>query len=465
MKNLVISTTASWSDLLNRQHLPLLLTLCLAMWLHATNTLLTATTMPSAVDEMGGLNLISWTFALYLMGSIVSGTASSILVTQHGLRTTMITATLVYVVGTVVCATAVNMPVVLIGRTFQGMGGGCLVGTVFIAQSRFFDPKYVPRVVAMISVVWMMATFASPMIGGAFSTWADWRYAFWAFAFQAGLLAVIIRRLMSTSDPARKTITTRLPLIRLALLAMAILMMSAAGMKFHVIVSPILIIGGIICIVIFVYRDVHSMDNRMFPQTIGDFSHSLNNGIMTILLLCLSIMSLSIYGPLILIKLHNMTPFTAGVILMLESLAWGIMALTFSSTPSQYEHILIRFGSALVLIGLVACSITFPYGPIWLIALCSMISTGGFGMMWGFIIKRIQGSSPQQEKDRASSLIPITQQMGFALGSALCGLIANSLGLTSGLSIDQIQTVAFWIFAGFIPLALCGNVTAWRFTR
>jgi len=465
MDSPAVTTVASWSDLLNRQHLPLLLTLCLAMWLHATNTLLTATTMPSAVGELGGLNLISWTFALYLMGSILAGAASSILVIRYGLRTTMISAALIYVAGSVVCATAANMPVVLVGRTLQGLGGGCLVGTVFIAQSRFFQPEHVPRVVAMISVVWMLATFASPMIGGAFSTWADWRYAFWAFAVQAVLLAAIIRLMMRASRSSSDRAATGLPVIRLGLLAMAILMIAAAGVQFHTILSPILVISGLACIVYFVYRDAHSENDRMFPRSVADLRHQLTSGIMTVLLLCLSIMSLVTYGPFILIELHGMTPFTAGLILMLESLAWGIMALTFSSTPSKHEHLLIRFGSAFVLIGLVACAVTFPYGPIWLIAVSAMISTGGFGMMWGFIIKRIQGSASKEEKDRTSSLLPITQQMGFALGAAFCGLIANSLGLASDLPVEQIQRAAFWIFAGFIPLALCGNFTAWRFSR
>ncbi len=435
------------------------------MWLHATNTLLTATTMPSAVEELGGLNLISWTFALYLMGSILAGAASSILVVRYGLRTTMIYAALIYVAGSVVCATAANMPAVLVGRTLQGLGGGCLVGTVFIAQSRFFQPEHVPHVIAMISVVWMLATFASPMIGGAFSTWADWRYAFWAFAVQAVLLAVIIRLMMRTSRPNSNQSTIRLPVIRLGLLAMAILMISVAGVEFHIALSPILVISGFACIVVFVYRDAHSENGRMSPRSIVDFRHPLASGIMTILLLCMSIMSLATYGPFILIELHGMTPFTAGLILMLESLAWGIMALTFSSTSSKHEHLLIRFGSAFVLVGLVACAIAFPYGPIWLIAVSAMISTGGFGMMWGFIIKRIQGGAPKEEKDRVSSLLPITQQMGFALGAALCGLVANSMDLATGLPADRIQMAAFWIFAGFVPLALCGNFTAWRFSR
>ncbi|MCY4147931.1 MAG: MFS transporter [Gammaproteobacteria bacterium] len=465
MNNPAAATASSWSDLLDRRHLPLLLTLCLAMWLHATNSLLTATTMPSAVDELGGLNLISWTFSLYLMGSILAGATSSILVGRHGLRATMISATLIYAAGAVVCATAANMPVVLAGRTLQGLGGGCLVGTVFIAQSRFIQPEHVPRVVAMISAVYMIATFASPMIGGAFSTWASWRYAFWAFAIQAVLLAVIIRLMMRADESTTRRSAARLPVIRLGLLAMAILMISAAGVKFHATYSPMLMISGFACIAVFVYRDAHSENDRMFPRSLADLRHRLTSGIMTILLLCLSVMSLTAYGPFILIELHGMTPFTAGLILMLESLAWGITALTFSSTPSKYEHLLIRFGSAFVLIGLVACAMVFPYGPVWLIAVSAMLSTGGFGMMWGFIIKRIQGASPKEEKDRASSLLPIAQQLGFALGAALCGLMANSLGLDAGLPADRIQTVAFWVFAGFIPLALCGNFTAWRFSR
>jgi hypothetical protein len=31
------------------------------------------------------------------------------------------------------------------------------------------------------------------------------------------------------------------------------------------------------------------------------------------------------------------------------------------------------------------------------------------------------------------------------------------------MSDDELRSVAFWLFAGFIPVALIGNVTAWRF--
>jgi len=56
-------TGARWSEILTREYASKLATLALAIWLHASNSMLTATTMPSAVEDIGGLNLISWTFA------------------------------------------------------------------------------------------------------------------------------------------------------------------------------------------------------------------------------------------------------------------------------------------------------------------------------------------------------------------------------------------------------------------
>ena len=86
-------------------------------------------------------------------------------------------------------------------------------------------------------------------------------------------------------------------------------------------------------------------------------------------------------------------------------------------------------------------------------------------MMWGFIIRRIIDASAEGERDRTSSSVPITQQAGFAIGAALSGLIANSMGVSDGASIGLIEEIAFWLFAGFVPIAIIGNIFAWRFVR
>ncbi len=55
---------ARWSEILTREYASKLATLSLAICLHESISMLTETTLPSAVEDIGGLNLISWTFAL-----------------------------------------------------------------------------------------------------------------------------------------------------------------------------------------------------------------------------------------------------------------------------------------------------------------------------------------------------------------------------------------------------------------
>ena len=73
------------------------------------------------------------------------------------------------------------------------------------------------------------------------------------------------------------------------------------------------------------------------------------------------------------------------------------------------------------------------------------------------------GRAPRRTSGRAGSLLPSTQQTGFALGAALSGIIANALGFEEMTRIEEYRTAAFWLFAGFVPPVLIGNLLAWRF--
>ena len=455
----------SWGDILTREYAAKIATLILAVWLHASNSMLTSTTMPSAVNDIGGLNLLHWTFSLYLVGSIVAGASVGLLVAKSDIRTMMIRSALIYAVGCVVVALAPTMPVVLGGRILQGLGGGGLMGLVYIAQSRFFPSRFVPRIMACISVTWMLAAFCGPMIGGAFATWGVWRMAYWTFAGQALLLIVAISLLLPKEAKTLRPKSERIPIVRLAILALAIVLVSLAGADYDPVNSPLLVFLGVMALAMFIFRDRAALSSRILPKDATNLNHPIGNGVLTIFLLCLCIMSFLIYGPTILIKLHGLTPFVAGLIVMGETLAWSCSAIIFSSTAENKEPMLIRVGSALVVVGLIAVALTLPNQPLWMIVIASMIGNSGFGMMWGFIIKRIIVNAPADEKARTSSLLPMTLQLGFALGAAIVGIIANSLGLSDTMNNDDLRYVTFWLFAGFVPVALVGNLFAWRFVR
>ena len=79
---------AGSADARERGGFALVTVLCLGVWLHAADSLLAATVMPSAVAEIGGLAFIYWTVALYQLGSTVfAGAGDYHTGTRNRLRT------------------------------------------------------------------------------------------------------------------------------------------------------------------------------------------------------------------------------------------------------------------------------------------------------------------------------------------------------------------------------------------
>jgi hypothetical protein len=72
---------------------------------------------------------------------------------------------------------------------------------------------------------------------------------------------------------------------------------------------------------------------------------------------------------------------------------------------------------------------------------------------------------PAGERDRAASSLPTMQLLGYALGAAASGIVANLAGLTADAARPVIENAAFWVFAAFLPLAALGCAAAWRLSR
>ncbi len=164
---------------------PLVTVLCLGVWLHAADSLLAATVMPSAVAEIGGLAFIYWTVALYQLGSILAGAITGIVAARLGLRLAMTVAALIYAAGCVISALAPDMAAMLLGRLLQGWGGGLMVALSHVGVTQLFPRARWPGLLAVISAVWGVSALLGPLIGGGFATAGLWRGAFWAFGAQA----------------------------------------------------------------------------------------------------------------------------------------------------------------------------------------------------------------------------------------------------------------------------------------
>jgi hypothetical protein len=82
--NAVAERQASWRELRETGLVGRFMLLCLGVWLHAADMLVTATTPPAIVADIGGVPYVSWMISLYQVGAIIAGAASAVLSERLG---------------------------------------------------------------------------------------------------------------------------------------------------------------------------------------------------------------------------------------------------------------------------------------------------------------------------------------------------------------------------------------------
>ncbi|WP_422364733.1 MFS transporter [Pelagibius sp.] len=460
------SDSAQWRDILNREHGASLAVVCLGVWLHAADALLVSTMMPAIVAEIGGINLMPWTVALYEIGSIVAGAASGLLALRYGLRLPMAAAAVLFAAGCAASALAPEMWVLLAGRLFQGFGGGGLMALSFVSVGLLFPRRLIARAMGVVSTIWAVSAFLGPLIGGLFVELASWRLGFWFFAVQAVFLALWM---VTRSEQARlkpeETAAERFPIVRLLWLSAGVVSIAYAGIEISALRTPAFVLAGAVCLIVFLRLDARRAGNRLLPLKPISLRNPLGAALTMILCFTAATIAMSIYGPLLMTRLHGVSVLVAGYVLAVEAVAWAGTAALLAGTPERRDPQMILTGMLLVTASILGFAYSVAAGPIWLIACFAALQGCGFGMAWTFILRRATGLAPDGEAQRVSGAIPTVQRLGYALGAAYAGIVANAAGIGSTGATAFFDTVATTVFLACLPLAVLGLIAAAAFVR
>ena len=152
----------AWSDLFAGRNAVYSLALGGSVALHAVNIYVAVTIMPSAVEDIGGLDYYAWSTTLFVLASILGAALSARLLNRAGARNAYAIAAAIFATGTLVCALAPTMPVLLAGRFVQGFGGGFLYALAYGVMRLVFPQRLWSRVIGLISAMWGFATLVGP---------------------------------------------------------------------------------------------------------------------------------------------------------------------------------------------------------------------------------------------------------------------------------------------------------------
>ncbi len=458
-----------WAALLSGANGVRSLALAGGVILHAVNVYIATTILPSVVRDIGGIDYYAWNTTLFVAASILGSALSARLLARTGPRGAYISASLVFAAGALICGLAPSMPVMLLGRFIQGLGGGFLFALSYAMIRLVFDESLWPRAMALISGMWGVATLVGPAIGGIFAGFGVWRAAFWSLIPVAALFALLAATVLPGRSADRAP-GSPLALAQLLFLTAAVLAVSAGS------VSPelshnILGLGAAVILTALLIRSERRARHRLLPDGAFRISTALGALYATMSLLAVAVTSGEIFVPLFLQVLHHQSALVAGYLAALMGAGWTLGSVASSGASGAGIRRAILAGPILGLVGMLMLAVLMgsPSSGDWLavmpICLAPVAIGLGVGLAWPHLLTRVFQAAPAGEQDLTSASITTVQLFATALGAALAGMVANLAGLTEPGGIAGTMSAAGWLFGVFALAPVIGVFTALRVIR
>jgi EmrB/QacA subfamily drug resistance transporter len=157
----------------------ILMSLMLTMFLAALDQTIVATALPTIGRQFQDVSNLSWVITAYLLASTAVAPVFGTLADIYGRRAMIIAALSLFVAGSILCALAPNMPVLILARGLQGLGGGGIMPIVQTVISDIVTPRERGQYQAYFSGVWVAAGIGGPILGGVFAEHLHWSMIFW----------------------------------------------------------------------------------------------------------------------------------------------------------------------------------------------------------------------------------------------------------------------------------------------
>jgi MFS family permease len=455
-------TTGSWRELLGPKNLGASTVLAGGVALYATNEFLTISLMPSAVADIGGHRYYAWVTTVYLVASVVAATTVHSLLLRLGPRLAYLLGLTVFGTGSLACAAAPTMEVLLLGRAVQGAAGGLLAGLGYAVINTALPSTLWTKASALVSAMWGVGTLVGPAAGGLFAQFGSWRWAFGVLV----ILTVVMAGLVPVALPARREAEVDdaripIPVWSLLLLGAAALAVSVAGIPHDWRATVALLTLGAALVAVFIYVDRRLPAAVLPPSTFG--SGPLKWIYLTLGMLMAATMA-DMYVPLFGQRLAHLTPVAAGFLGAGLAIGWTVGEI--SSASLRNNRVIVRTVSVAPLvmaIGLALAALTqyeeASIGLVVMWALALLITGVGVGIAWPHLSAWAMSCvDDPAEGPAAAAAINTVQLICGAFGAGLAGVVVN-------LTETGDATPARWLFATFAALAALVVVASIRSGR
>jgi EmrB/QacA subfamily drug resistance transporter len=326
--------------LTHRETLLIVFGVLLPTFMGSLDQTILASALPTIGRDLGDVHSLPWLITAYLLASTAIVPLYGKIADIHGRRFTLRIAILAYLAGSLVCALAPNMAVLIGGRVLHGLGGGGLSAMGMIVLADLVAPKERGRYYTYFALAYTSAGGSGPALGGFIADHLHWSVIFW-INIPMGLAALaittsVLRRLPRYERPHQ------LDIIGAALIVMAsvsfMLALNLGGVRYPWTSQPVLALLAAALVIgcVFVVR-LLTAPEPLIPISILEHpvvrcaiaANALGWG---------SIVGLNVVLPMYLQGVMGMTPTGAGLSLVLFMVALNSSAVVAGQVLGRVRH-------------------------------------------------------------------------------------------------------------------------------
>ncbi len=424
----------------------MVLAACLmATFMAAVESTIIATAIPTIVADLGGFNLFSWVFSIYLLTQAVSIPVYGRLADIYGRRTVFFCGAGLFLLGSTLCGFASSMVSLVCFRALQGFGAGAVQPIAATILGDIYTPTERGKVQGLVSSVFGVSAVLGPSLGAFLIEHLNWPVVFWVnlpIGFAAiAMIAVYLQETVQHHQHRIDWLGSLLLLIAASTLMLALVQGSSLGL-------PMLIGAIVLGVVALAALLLHerTVSEPMLPLELWRLRvivvGSLGNGTAGAVM-----MGVSAFLPTYVQGAMGRSPVAGGLVLGAMSVSWALSSIFGARLMARttYRLVAVLGGLCLLTSCLILVALKPADGPVWA-SLGSLVIGIGMGFSSTVFIVSVQASVPWRQRGAATSSTMFLRFIGQSIGAAGCGAVLNatmvSIDPTAADAVDRLLNAA-----------------------
>jgi MFS family permease len=395
-----------------------------------------STALPSVSAELDGVAWYGWVFTVFTLTNILGLSVAGPVFDRFGLMRPLWVGTASFAAGLLVAAFAPSMPVVVLGRAFQGLGAGALSVAAYSAIAKGFPDRLRPAMLALNASAFTIPSLTGPVLAGLVAENLTWRLVFGILVPFVPAAALLARRPLGRLDAAqssnratRWTGDDRRP-VRRALRGGLALSMGLGGVlvaaRLPVLWGAVAVLAGGVLVVI--------GTRRLLPAGTFALRRGVAANVVFAAALSCCFFTVDLFVPLALTSVRGISATEAGLVLTAGIIGWtaGAFVPDRLARSGFGLRAIAQIGTLIVVAGLaVMAAVILSTWPVVLAGAGWVIAGLGAGVAFTTNSIAVLRDAPTESAGRASSQMELGNQAGIAIGTGLAGTLIGTLGATA----------------------------------